>query len=819
MLIRAKTGDGQPIRTMNLNVRAQVDPDPVARISKSAVSRISKPAAGTTSHALPAWKSAIRQVWKPALRPSAPHESRAGPGCALKQFKLHGLFALMCLKAIIGNSETSALPQLGSGPALATSKPADWLLDASPFKAGVFRGMSRDEVVLQNGLLRRTFRVAPNAATIGLDNLMTGEAALRAVEPEATVTIDGTAFKVGGLRGQPDRAYLLPEWTAKLTNDPGAFQFVDFSVGKPAAPQVWKRKRHGADLPWPLPGATLALNFRGPENATRGITVTIHHELYDGLPVLGKWLTVSNGTARVITLDRFSSERLAIVEAESAVDERTDIAWRTPAITVLSDYMFKGMDVVTGNQVASWRTDPEFKTQVSYGFNTPCLLVCEPPIGPGVQLAPGETFTSFRSWLVVQDSTDRERQGLFLRHAHRALAPWSTESPVMMHVRNADTKSFRSAVDQCAEVGFEMIIYTFGSGLNVENEDPEYIAKIKADVAYAHSKGIEVGAYSLFSSRRIDDANDVINPKTGKPGGAIFGNAPCFGSSWGTNYLRRLTNFFAQTGLDLLEHDGPYPGDICAATNHPGHRGEADSQWVNWRMSALLYSWCRDRGIYINQPDYYFFAGGNKTAMGYREDNWSLPRAQQLIHARQNIFDGSWTKPQTAGWMFVPLTEYHGGGPAATIEPLREHLDAYEGHLANNLGAGVQACWRGPRLYDSDETKALVKRWVTWFKEHREILESDFIHCRRADGRDIDYLLHVNPRLKTRALAMIHNPLDQAVEREILLPLYYTGLTNGARIREQAGKARRFKLARDYTVRVPVKIPARGRTWLVVETP
>ena len=53
----------------------------------------------------------------------------------------------------------------------------------------------------------------------------------------------------------------------------------------------------------------------------------------------------------------------------------------------------------------------------------------------------------------------------------------------MMHVRNADTKSFRTAVDQCAEVGFEMIIYTFGSGLDVEREDPAYIAKVKADEA------------------------------------------------------------------------------------------------------------------------------------------------------------------------------------------------------------------------------------------------------------------------------------------------------------------------------------------------
>jgi hypothetical protein len=169
--------------------------------------------------------------------------------------------------------------------------------------------------------------------------------------------------------------------------------------------------------------------------------------------------------------------------------------------------------------------------------------------------------------------------------------------------------------------------------------------------------------------------------------------------------------------------------------------------------------------------------------------------------------------------MFVPLTEYHGGGAAATIEPLREHLDAYEGHLANNLGAGVQACWRGPRLYDSDETKALVKKWVDWFKEHRAILESDVIHGRRADGRDIDYLVHVNPRLKTRAFAMIHNPLNVVAEREVTLPLYYTGLTDAALVRVEAGPAQRYALDREYRVRVTIKVPANGRTWLTVAAP
>jgi hypothetical protein len=364
-----------------------------------------------------------------------------------------------------------------------------------------------------------------------------------------------------------------------------------------------------------------------------------------------------------------------------------------------------------------------------------------------------------------------------------------------------------------------MIIYTFGSGLAMESDDPAYLAKIKADVDYAHNKSVQVGAYSLFSSRRVDDANDVINPATGKTGGAIFGNAPCLGSVWGTNYLRRLTNFIERTGLDLLEHDGPYPGDLCASTSHPGHHGLADSQWRQWLQSADLYAWCRERGVYVNAPDYYFFTGTSKTGMGYREDNWSLPRLQQLVHGRQNIFDGTFEKTPTMGWMFVPLTEYQGGGAAATLEPLAEHLPEYEAHLANNFGAGVQACYRGPRLYDSDATKAIVGRWVAWFKQHRDILESDIIHLRRADGRDVDYFLHVNPSLKRCGLAMFYNPLPQVVERDFTLPLYYTGLKDAAWIRQEEGKARRFRLDRYHQATVKVKIPAQGRTWLLIEKP
>ncbi|MBW7928492.1 MAG: hypothetical protein H3C58_10500, partial [Fimbriimonadaceae bacterium] len=270
------------------------------------------------------------------------------------------------------------------------------------------------------------------------------------------------------------------------------------------------------------------------------------------------------------------------------------------------------------------------------------------------------------------------------------------------------------------------------------------------------------------------------------------------------------------TGFSLLEHDGSYPGDFDAAPRPPLQKGYEDSQWVQWSIIANFYRWCRANGVYLNVPDWYFLNGSNKTAMGYRETNWSLPRAQQVIHARQNIYDGTWRKTPTMGWMFVPLSQYHGGGAAATIEPLDQNLPTYEAHIANCLGMGVQACYRGPRLYDTDRTRDAVKKWVDWFKKYRDILESDIVHLRRADARDWDGALHVAPHLPIRGMAVFYNPLEEPIERTIRLPLYYTGLNTTATIAIEDKKPKRVRLARDHSVTLTVKIPAQGMTWAVV---
>lgn len=296
-----------------------------------------------------------------------------------------------------------------------------------------------------------------------------------------------------------------------------------------------------------------------------------------------------------------------------------------------------------------------------------------------------------------------------------------------------------------------------------------------------------------------------------------FGHSPCIGSAWGQKYFENLYDYYPATGFDLLEHDGSYPGDACRSTLHPGHRGYEDSQWTQWRTITDYYKWCRGRGISLNVPDYYYLAGSTKSGMGYRETNWSLPRAQQVIHTRQNIYDGTWEKTPSMGWMFVPLTEYQGGGEVATIEPLDTHLEHYEKMLFSNLALGVQACYRGPRLYDTERTKAMVKKWVDWYKAYRDILESDLVHGRRADGRDLDWMLHVNPRLKHKGMLAVFNPTAAPVARSLPVNLYYTGLTDSATVTGAEGASQRMEIGRDYGVNIKVAVPAGGFAWYVIE--
>ncbi|WP_215224073.1 hypothetical protein [Echinicola shivajiensis] len=906
----------------------------------------------------------------------------------------------------------------------------DWLVESIDQTTQVYQ-TSKGDLVLSNGLVSRVFDVQKGGATIGLENLMTGENLLRSIRPEAMVEINGLQLPVGGMTGQPIHNYLLDEWIDDMKVDPRALKLEGYKIGATEARFEWQKRMDWMpkDMPWPAPGKKISFVYSGddklidhllaegnrdegrkvlfndefqsladhwevyaspgdernsfinegkageimalanqsvsadlkspnearvwivkvdpgtdqsaswgigmaligeagnifkfnirpgdqsfgiydgkqerklkgydpgktvylraeqiptglsfsysytgenfqsleslktesikiselrvgkmdpkgglsdfnhPGPRGRGhveqvlilgelsqegqeelaekltflkdIKVLVHYEMYDGMPLLSKWIEVLNKSDETVVLDSFKSEILALVEAESAGDPKVE--WMKPNITVETDYRFGGMsnDNLYLSSIA-WNEDPLYKTQVNYNLKTPVLLEAYPKLGPMKTLRPGEKLNSFRTWELLHDSWDRDRKGLAIKRMYRSQAPWVTENPIMMHVRNADNESVKKAIDQCAEVGFELVIMTFGSGFQIENDSPENMSRMKELADYAHSKGIALGGYSLLASRSIDEENDVVMPQGKRP---RFGNSPCLESEWGINYFDKLYDFYERTGQDILEHDGSYPGDVCASHDHPGHKGLADSQWNQYEQISTFYKWAKSKGIFLNVPDHYFMSGSNKTGMGYRETNWSLPRAQQEIIERQNIYDGTWEKTPSMGWMFVPLVEYHGGGKAATIEPLKDHLPHYEQRLANLFGAGVQACYRGPQLYDSPKTKETVKKWVDFYKEHREVLDADVVHIRRPDGRDYDGLMHVNPLGKEKGLIMLYNPLNVPVVKEIKVDLYYTGLKGDAELTDSNGRTSIIELDRDYHISLPVNIPANGQQWFVI---
>lgn len=894
----------------------------------------------------------------------------------------------------------------------------DWLLATTPRKSAIYR-TPEGYMALSNGLITRTFALNPNGATIGLDNLVTNEALVRAVSPEAVLWINGHEIKAGGLTGQPIGNYLLPKWIPDMKADPLSLKLTSYTSAPIRARFEWNRRTKWSpqQLPWPPKGmevtftyqadaaimnnlasdisrkvlfsdnflslsnkwniikgaasqnasfinegkpgeiqtpfnsvifaeqplspetkviicklnsgtdesngygAGIALqfadgktskfhlapgskrfrvfhdsksaNFEGYDpgksyflrilflpgkmacsvsedgkNYTTltelpmanmpaqvrigktdaqgghtehgepgakgrskieavlilgepqalqqdlqflsGLTVKVHYEIYDGIPLLSKWVSVTNNSKEQIIVNNIKSEHLAVTEAESAVEHKQ--RWEMPPILAESDFAFGSMSSnAAQNACVDWQTDPSYVTQVNYNLKTPTVLVCMPKTGMGQEVAAGSSTESPRIWELIFDSYDRERRGLSQKKLYRTIAPWVTENPIIMHVSSAADEPVKSAIDQCAEVGFEMVIMTFGSGFNIEDTTQQNLQRMKHLKEYATSKGVALGGYSLLASRSINKENDVVMPEGMKP---AFGNSPCLQSEWSQHYFKKLYNFYETTGQDLLEHDGSYPGDVCASTTHPGHRNLEDSRWKQYKTIQQFYQWCRGKGIYLNIPDWYFLSGGTKVAMGYRETNWSLPREQQEIIERQNIYDGTWEKTPSMGWMFVPLVQYHGGGAAATIEPLKEHLPHYEQRLANLFGAGVQACYRGPRLYDAPETKALVKKWVDFYKQYRRVLDGDIIHLRRPDGRDYDGVLHVDPQGKDKGLIMLYNPLTEPITRNIEVDLYYTGLKNQASIISEKGTK---KVSLQGTkLNLKVTIPANSQQWFVL---
>jgi hypothetical protein len=106
---------------------------------------------------------------------------------------------------------------------------------------------------------------------------------------------------------------------------------------------------------------------------------------------------------------------------------------------------------------------------------------------------------------------------------------------------------------------------------------------------------------------------------------------------------------------------------------------------------------------------------------------------------------------------------------------------------------------------------------MKWYHAHKEVILGDIIHLRRPDGRGLDYTLHVNPNGKEKGMILVFNPLETSVKQELNIPLYYTGLTDKATVRDAQGNQKNHLLDRQSQLSLTVEIPANGYTWFIIE--
>lgn len=709
----------------------------------------------------------------------------------------------------------------------------DWLVKPPTTPASVQVLPARDrttaQVMISNGLVSRTFLVTDNLGCVSMRRSDTGAEFVRAVKPEARVKVDGAWVEVGGLTGAADHSFLSPEWFADLESRPGALRFTGMTVGDPVKPYDWRPKCNAPEVPWPPKGKRVTFHFAPPPAAAshKGLAVDVHYEIYDGLPAVMKTFTVTNRTGRQVVVDEFNAEYLAVAQDQKPqLHAESDYSFATGNLTreasALGVHVPGGpggpwVNYYLGGGTTAWEGDPDWGSMATLNpaedlfLRNPqrALLVSRPPTGPAAVVPDCGSFRAFRTFEILNNSDETERRFLAQRRFYRLLAPQVGEHQLEVHCPTHNTRSLKACIDQMAELGFERLQIEYPAGIAYDDVSAGHVKWLKDVCDHGAAKGVRVGAYELMmASQGRGAANNCINPAT-KSQGSLFGQSSCGCSRWGADYREKMFRLIDATGLGSFNPDGPYHGDPCAATDHPGHRGLADSQWKQWEYMCGILHECQRRNLFVTIPDWYVLNGQVCTGMGYREASDNLDIALQTVLYRQYIFDGTYPKTPGMGWVNLNTEVLRGG--------LEANLERYETQFFNLIASGAQLWVRGGGLYDGPKSKAVVEKWVKWHRAHREVIAGDIVHLRRADGRNLDYYLHVNPGGKEKGMLLVFNPTDRPVEQVLEVPLYYTGLDRTARVRAGDGDPKKYPLDRGHRVKLPVTVPARGFAWYVVE--
>lgn len=605
----------------------------------------------------------------------------------------------------------------------------DWVIHSDNAPAQIID--HSDKIILQNGLIRREIE-KQECKTTSFYNLQKDMELIDTARGDFALSVNGKAYGTE------------------------AFDFTGISI-LPSEERVSFKKAPTMTYEgeYPPPGKAVELHYMGRELP---LQVAVRYEIYDGMPVIMKRVAVKNISSDVYTIDNIITDVLCITQNRDTFFIDSDYNSTT---------QFLGLDITKyAKNYARFRYD---------------LLEIAPLYRMNVKLKQDEELSSICAYELLFSNDYYEHRMIEIKEMYRRIAPWCTDNVLFFHLISNSPHTIRKAVDQCCEVGLEMIIQSFGSGVNMESDSKYYLNRIKKAYDYGHKKGLRMGAYTLayVKNYRPVKGDEALN----HDGSHI---CRCLANDWAEQYMKKVIRFIDKTGADAVEIDGPYGMMMCSGGKTHHHDDFTDSQYKQWKASVV--DWYREfkkRGIYINAPDWHFLNGINRCGVGYEEIAFSEKRAEQLITSRIYYYKGTFDKNPSQGWGFLPLNVYHGGGKDAMFFPTEKNAFEFDWALAQITASGVWPTIRGRRVYDSETGKEIFKKWVGIFKKYRTVLNGITIHFmpprinpEKPDRTTcIDAIMNQLPYGKTRGFLMFFNQTDREITEEITLPVYYTGLT------------------------------------------
>lgn len=605
----------------------------------------------------------------------------------------------------------------------------DWVIHSDNAPAQIIE--YSDKIILQNGLIRREIE-KQECKTTSYYNMQKDLELIDTARGDFVLSVNGKAYGAD------------------------AFDFTGISI-LPCEERIPFKKAPTMTYEgeYPPPGKAVVLQYKGKEFP---LQAAVRYEIYDGMPVIMKRVAVKNISSDVYTIDNITTDVLCITQNRDTffIDSDYD-----------STTQFLGLDITKyAKNYARFRYD---------------LLEIAPLYRMNVKLKQDEELSSICAYELLFSTDYYEHRMIEIKEMYRRIAPWCTDNVLFFHLISNSPRTIRKAVDQCCAVGLEMIIQSFGSGVNMESDSKYYLNRIKKAYDYGHKKGLRMGAYTLayVKNYRPVRGDEALN----HDGSHI---CRCLANDWAEQYMKKVIRFIDKTGADAVEIDGPYGMMMCAGGKTHHHDDFTDSQYKQWKASVVdWYRKLKKRGIYINAPDWHFLNGINRCGVGYEEIAFSEKRAEQLITSRIYYYKGTFEKNPSQGWGFLPLNVYHGGGKDAMFFPTEKNAFEFDWALAQITASGVWPTIRGMRVYDSETGKEIFKKWVGIFKKYRTVLNGITIHFMppRMDPEKpdrttcIDAIMNQLPYGKTRGFLMFFNQTDREITEEITLPVYYTGLT------------------------------------------